>query len=68
MLRSAMRKDGPASRCRPSRSSSEVLNSAGGSGRIASAGGSLTACRTAPITPSESRARADDKARCRSPA
>ena len=51
ILRRAMRNTGLNKFVRPMRSNSEGLKSAGGSGRIASAGGSFTACRTAPITP-----------------
>ncbi len=42
-LRRAMRKAGDASRCNPRRSRTDGLNAAGGSGRIASAGGSRIA-------------------------
>ena len=51
MLRSAIRKTGLNHRVRPMRSNNEGLKSAGGSGRIASAGGSFTACHTTVRTP-----------------
>ena len=51
MLRSAMRKPGVKPRVSPMRSSSEGEKSTGGSGRMASAGGSLTACQTTLATP-----------------
>ena len=50
-LRSAMRWAGERIRMRPMRSRKEGSKLAGGSGRIASAGGRLTAWRTAPSTP-----------------
>jgi di/tripeptidase len=51
MLRSAMRNTGPNSAVRPIRSNTDGLKSAGGSGRMASAGGSFTACHTTEETP-----------------
>ena len=51
MLRKAMRNPGLNHFVRPMRSKSEGLKSAGGSGRMASAGGSLTACHTTLSTP-----------------
>ena len=51
MLRKAMRKAGLKNRVSPMRSKNEGLKSAGGSGRIASAGGNFTACHTTVSTP-----------------
>ena len=50
-LRRIMRAGSESSRVRPDRSSQPLVKLAGGSGRIASAGGSLTARRTAPSAP-----------------
>ena len=46
MLRRAIRGTGPSRAVKPMRSSHEGLKAAGGSGRIASAGGRATAVRT----------------------
>ena len=51
MFLKAMRSAGPLPRVRPMRSRIEGLKSAGGSGRIASAGGSFTAIHTTETTP-----------------
>ena len=53
ILRNAMRKEGPDQRAKPNRSKSDGWKRAGGSGRIASAGGNRTARRTAPATPAK---------------
>ena len=52
MFLNAIRKVGLKNRVRPMRSKNDGLKSAGGSGRIASAGGSFTACQTTVRTPS----------------
>jgi hypothetical protein len=51
MLRNAIRIAGLKKFVSPIRSNSEGLKAAGGSGRIASAGGSFTACQTTLSTP-----------------
>ena len=65
MLRRAMRRVGLKNRVNPMRSKIDGLKSAGGSGRIASAGGSFTACQTTVSTPSTEAPRLMTNARPR---
>ena len=63
MLRRAIRKTGLKNRVSPMRSNNDGLKSAGGSGRIASAGGSFTACQTTLSTPKAEAPRLTNSAR-----